>query len=934
MELGELFHGPNAGWALELYERYRQDPQSVDRATAALLQRMEQEGGNPFLTATRDRLPAADVDVQEIVLAARLARNIREYGHLKADLYPLGGPEPTRHALDAAGYGLTEEQLDRLPGAIVFPDAGAGAGTLRQAIARLEAIYTGTIGFDFSHVHAAEERGWLQHAAEDGSYRHVPSGRRLEILERLTDVEEFEQFLHRTFQGQKRFSIEGTDVLVPMLDEIIDAAVESGTREVTIGMAHRGRLAVLTHVLGKPFGQIFTEFHAGPAEEPDLYGGWSGDVKYHLGSRRTIETAGEQPVLLTLANNPSHLEVVNPVVQGMTRAAQDERSGAGAPAADPAQAINVSVHGDAAFPGEGIVAETLNLSRLLGYTTGGSVHIIANNQIGFTTDPDESRSTRYASDLAKGFEIPVLHVNADDPDACMTAARIAIAYRQLFHRDFLIDLVGYRRYGHNEGDEPSFTQPLLYEEIARHQSVRALYAERLEREGLVPPGAAQELQERARARLRAAFDEVVSGRARFVAAMPEERSLQGQPTAPGAHRLLAANDALLARPEGFTVHAKLERLLQRRRELLETSGGIDWAHAESLALATILEDGVPVRMTGQDTERGTFSQRHLVVHDVHSGRRYVPLQHLQTARASFAVHNSPLTEAAVVGFEYGYSLRAPEALVLWEAQFGDFANMAEVMVDQFLAAGRAKWRERSNLVLLLPHGYEGQGPEHSSARLERYLQLAAEGNLRIANCTTSAQYFHLLRLQAAALGLQPRPLVVMTPKSLLRHPLAQSSLAELAEGGFQAVLDDPEARAKASGAERLVFCSGKISVEYRLAAKENRDAERAALIRLEMLYPFPEEELRSVIAAYPHVREAVWLQEEPANMGAWSYVAGRLDALLPPGVDLSYVGRPARASTAEGMPSAHKAEHERILAEALAVPEDKLQARGGKRHAN
>ncbi len=933
MDLGELFHGPNAGWALELYERYRQDPQSVDAATAAIFQRMEREGG-VALAAAPASTPAAAVDVQEIVLAARLARNIREYGHLKAQLDPLGQDPLTQHALDAQGYGLTDEQMDRLPGAIAFPTAGAAAGSLRQAIHRLEEIYMGTIGFDFSHVHEAAERQWLQHAAEDGSYRHVAAARRLEILERLTDVEAFEQFLHRTFQGQKRFSIEGNDVLVPMLDEIIDAAVESGTREVTIGMAHRGRLSVLTHVVGKPFGQIFTEFHVGPDEQPDLYVGWSGDVKYHLGSRRTIQTDGEQPVQITLANNPSHLEFVNPVVQGMTRGAQDNRTQRGRPHADFSQALNVSVHGDASFPGEGIVAETLNLSQLDGYTTGGSVHIIANNQIGFTTDPGEDRSTRYASDLAKGFEIPILHVNADDPDACMTAARIAIAYRQLFHKDFLIDLVGYRRYGHNEGDEPAFTQPLLYERIAKHPTVRAIYLERLVGEGMVDPGAAAALQHKAEERLRAAFNEVVEGRVKFPQAMPEERDLQGLAKPPGEARLRVANDALLARPEGFTGSAKLERLLQRRRELLDKPQGIDWAHAEALALATILEDGVPVRMSGQDAERGTFSQRHLVLHDVRDGHRYTPLQHLPFAKASFAVYNSPLTEAGVLGFEYGYGLRAPETLVVWEAQFGDFANAAEVIIDQFLAAARAKWRERSDLILLLPHGYEGQGPEHSSGRVERYLQLAAEGNLRIANCTTAAQYFHLLRLQAAALGLQPRPLVVMTPKSLLRHPLAQSELSELADGSFRPVLDDETAMDRRERVERLVFCSGKISVEYRLAAKEHHDADRAALIRIELLYPFPEAEIRRLIAAYPGVREVVWMQEEPANMGPYAFIAPRLAPLLPAGVQLRYIGRPERASTAEGMPDVHKAEHERIVQAALSLPEEKLQTRGVKRRAN
>ncbi len=933
MDLGELFHGPNAGAAQELYEKYRRDPSSVDARSAALFAELERQGGLDFEGPSPAAPAAGNIDVQAVVLAARLARNIRQFGHLRAQLDPFAADPLTDHALEPEAYGLTQRQMRELPGSIVFPEEGAAAGTLQDAIARLRAIYMGHIGFDLSHVHVAEERDWLQKAAETGNSLSLTPARQKETLQRLVAVEEFEQFLHRTFQGQKRFSIEGTDLLVPMLDEIIDAAVRSGTREVTIGMAHRGRLSVLTHVLGKPFGQIFTEFHAGPAEEADMYGGWSGDVKYHLGSRRTIHEAGG-PVQLTLANNPSHLEFVNPVVQGITRAAQDDRSQPGPSLQEVAQALNITVHGDAAFPGEGVVAETLNLSRLRAYTTGGTIHIIANNQVGFTTDPYQDRSTRYASDLAKGFEIPVLHVNADQPEACLAAARIAIAYRQLFHKDVLIDLIGYRRYGHNEGDEPTFTQPLLYEKIKDHPTVATLYAQRLLAQGVVTGAQVEEQRQAARDVLRQAFDDVVSGRQKYPHALPHEKGSAEEPSPLGEAFLRTVNDALLARPEGMETNAKLERLLQKRRELLGKEDGIDWAHAEALAFASILADGTPIRLSGQDSERGTFSQRHLVLHDVKTGRTYVPHRHLPQGRASFDVQNSPLSETAAMGFEYGYSLRAPEAFVLWEAQFGDFANVGQVIVDQFLSAARAKWAETSSLTLLLPHGYEGQGPEHSSGRVERYLQLAAEDNLRIANCTTSAQYFHLLRLQAAWLKDRPRPLIVMTPKSLLRHPLAASSLQDLASGRFQPVLDDVEAAARKARVERIVFCSGKIAVEYRGKAKESRDAERGALLRIELLYPFPDSEIRALLATYPSAYEFIWLQEEPRNMGAYSYIAPRLQALLPSGAELHYVGRSDRAATAEGMPDVHQAEHERILAEALSgnLPL-KLETRGGKRRA-
>jgi 2-oxoglutarate dehydrogenase E1 component len=986
-----LFYGPNAGYAVELYEQYLRDPGSVDPATRAYFERYGPPDGagtalastavlatqqraqpavatagdgrsgatqpTPYFTqppagaasSARHPVPpslqpvAARPDVGTVVRAARLARSIREYGHLAAHVDPLGTPPPGDPMLDLATHGLTDADLAALPASIVWPNAGPEYGSCLDALAHLRAIYCDDLGYEFDHVTDFAERAWLHEAVESGVYREpLPAEERLALLRRLSEVEGFERFLHSTFVGQKRFSIEGLDMLVPLLDELIHAATEAGAREVLLGMAHRGRLNVLAHVLGKPYATIFSEFHAAPNKElvPSegsigINFGWTGDVKYHLGARRTlrepVETVGDHedhtgdllvPIQLTLAHNPSHLEFVNPVVEGNARAAQDRRDQPGAPEQHADLALAVLIHGDAAFPGEGVVAETLNLSRLPGYSTGGTVHLIANNQVGFTTGPEQGRSTLYAADLAKGYEIPIVHVNADAPEACLSAVRLAHAYRQRFHKDFLIDLVGYRRWGHNEGDEPSFTQPLLYAKIAGHPTVRALYAERLEQEGLMTSERARAMLGEVETRLRAAYDETRAGHVpQEQAELRESPPLASYATAVPAETLRELNAALLARPAGFTPNAKLDRLLQRRREQLEAEGGIDWAHAEALAFAAILRDATPIRLTGQDSERGTFSQRHLVLHDAATGTRCTPLQALPQARAAFAVYNSPLSEAAVIGFEYGYSVHAPDALVLWEAQFGDFANAGQVLIDQFLVAARAKWRQHPSLVLLLPHGYEGQGPEHSSGRVERFLQLAAEDNVRVANPTSAAQYFHLLRAQAASLASAPRPLVVMTPKRLLRHPQAAASLCDLAEGHFQAVLDDAAVAGRRERVTRLLLCNGKVAVELETARGERQERGESldwiALARLEQFYPFPAEALAHLISGYPNLREIVWVQEEPRNMGVWYYIAPRLEGLLPPGMPLVYAGRPERASPAEGDAHLHAAEQARLIAAAL-----------------
>ncbi len=939
------FYGPNAGYVLELYERYQRDPASVDPETRAFFEGWSPDGAGARVAgaevpAAPPAIPGAApaeqaaFTVQQVIGATALAHGIRARGHLGAHLDPLGTEPLGDPALLPETYGLTEADLAVLPPDVVGGHAAEGARNALEAINRLRAMYSGTISYEFDQVKSPDERGWLRDAVGLALYRQeLDAATKRGLLERLTQVEAFERYLHQTFPGQKRFSIEGVDALVPMLDEIIGQAIDTGTREVVMGMAHRGRLNVLAHILEKPYSAILSEFMHPTHEErtpaSEMTGdGWTGDVKYHLGAER-MHRESAAGIQLLLASNPSHLEYINPVVEGMARAAQEDRDQPGFPVQHVDRALPILIHGDAAFPGEGIVAETLNLWRLPGYYTGGTIHIITNNQLGFTTEAEEGRSTHFASDLAKGFEIPIVHVNADDPEACLTAARLAYAWRSRFHKDILVELVGYRRWGHNEGDEPAFTQPRLYERIRAHPTVRALYAQKLEQEGIISREEAEELVKAALARLDRAKREAEQGHieAATAAAAQTNGRYGGFRMLPPvtAPQLRLWTEELLRRPAGFTPNAKLERLLQRYRQALGDEGGIDWGQAEALAFASILAQGIPIRLTGQDTERGTFSHRHAVLHDEQTGAKYIPLQHFSTDRASFAIYNSPLSEASVLGFEYGYSIRAPDALVLWEAQFGDFANSGQVMIDQFIASARAKWRQEPSLTLLLPHGYEGQGPEHSSARLERYLQLAAEDNLRIANCSTSAQYFHLLRLHAAYLRYDPRPLIIMTPKSLLRHPHSAARLEELAEGEFQPVIDDAAARNRAEQITRVVACTGKIAIEL-LTSPERAQAEEVAIVRVELLYPFPEEELARALAEYPHLREVVWVQEEPENMGAWTFAAPKLRALANRGVKVSVISRPERASPAEGLVELHQAEQQRIITQALRAP---VRQRGG-----
>src|SRR5262245_37973874 len=914
----EGFSGVNRGYVLELYERFRKDPASVDPASRAIFEQWTPPQEEPPPEA------AADVPLRVAIAAVHLAQSIRRYGHLAAQLDPLGSRPPGDPSLLAGTHGVSEADLRRLPATLVSSPLAERAHSMQDVVDAFRHVYCSTIGYDFSHIFVPDERKWLRHAIEDGRFRAPADPINHEaLLDRLTQVEAFERFLHRTFPGKTRFSIEGLDMLVPILDEVIGEAAEAGIGHTLIGMAHRGRLNVMAHVLCKPYEQILAEFKdplSSRAFREDM--AWAGDVKYHAGAHRAIRDGREIAMEVSMPPNPSHLEAIDPIVEGMARAAGTDTSAAGAPRFDPARSVPILIHGDAAFPGQGIVAETLNLSRLAGYDTGGTIHIIVNNQLGFTADSRDSYSTSYASGLARGFKIPIVHVNADDPAACVEVARLAFAYRAKFQRDLLIDLMGSRRCGHNEGDEPAFTQPLMYQRIAEHPTVREIWAKTLVDRGLVPADAPAALTTRYLDALQQSLDRL----------QPEKDLVEPEPEAPppGAaarvntavppDRLAALNAALLQTPSGFGVHKKLERLRERRAQVLASPDErtVDWAAAEDLAFASILEDGTSIRLTGEDVERGTFSHRHAVLHDGASGAIHVPLQALPQAKASFEIHNSPLSENAALGFEYGYSVQSRPTLVIWEAQYGDFINGAQVIIDEFITSARSKWGQEPSLVLLLPHAHEGQGPDHASARPERFLQLCADTNMRVANCTTAAQYFHLLRRQAALLLTDPLPLVVLTPKSLLRHPLVASAPRELAEGRFRPVIDDDEARERAGETRRVILCTGKVYVD--LASSDKRAAARdLAILRLEQLYPVPSEPLLATLEAYGRADEIVWVQEEPENMGAWDFIRPYLVEAAA-GRPVRLVARPRSASPAEGSAARHARQQQLLIDAAFAPP--------------
>ena len=869
-----------------------------------------------------------DEMLQAVQAATSLLKAYRTHGHLAAHLDPLGSDPRGDPAIQPENLNLTPDLMSQIPASILR--IGVPGETLFEALPRMRAAYCGTMGYQIEHLSSHQQRIWLREMIETGAHRQpLALDEKRRLLKRLVDVFEFERFLEKTYLGQKMFSIEGIDVVVPMLDEAVTLAIRSGASEVVFGMAHRGRLSVLAHNLGRPFEGIFAEFEGSKAIESvktvaAIPHGGTGDVKYHYGHQGVYRTHADETIDVRLYPNPSHLEFVDPVVLGAARYEQSEFDGPSLKH-DPKRAVPILLHGDAAFPGQGVVAETLNLQALRGYSTGGTIHIIQNNQVGFTTDPEDSRSTPYAADMAKGFNVPIVHVNADDAEACTSAIRLAIAYRERWGRDIVIDVIGYRRFGHNETDEPAYTQPQMAAKIKAHPPVSEVYAQQLIAEKVVTADDVKREQDERHGwlsetlkslRKKMELGEYEDPTVTTVGTGELDRTASPPvATAVPAKKLRSLNERLIEVPESFAIHRKLRKPLAKRLEAID-EGGIEFGLGESLAFASLLTEGVHIRLTGQDTERGTFSHRHLVLHDENTGDEYCPMQHLSDATAPFEIYNSPLSETACLGFEYGYSAANPNSLVLWEAQFGDFANSAQVIIDSFIVSGEAKWGQTSRLTLLLPHGYEGSGPEHSSARNERFMALGAEGNIRIANPTTPGQLFHLLRRQA--LVRKARPLIVFTPKGLLRLARAASPLEELTDGEFHFILDDPAAAERRESIERLVLCTGKIY--YDMDASERRaKAEKVAIARVEQLYPFAANQLSALIASYPNLTEIVWVQEEPRNMGAWKVMSRRIPSLLPEGIKLGYIGRPGRASPGEGYSIAHAREQERIVLTALSV---------------
>jgi multifunctional 2-oxoglutarate metabolism enzyme len=854
---------------------------------------------------TRDVRVTSEGQIDKTARVIELIHAYRVRGHLMADTNPLEF-EIRRHPdLDILQHGLTLWDLDR-----TFP-VGGFAGhrkmKLRDILGVLRDSYCRRIGVEYMHIQDPEERRWIAERIES-PYRKLPHDAQQHILNRLNAAEAFETFLHTKYVGQKRFSLEGGESLIPLLDEVLQASAESDLDEVVIGMAHRGRLNVLANIVGKPYEQIFTEFegHIDPASTQG-----SGDVKYHLGMTGKFSTPdGEHAVVVSVVANPSHLEAVDPVMEGIVRAKQD-RLDLGL---EGYTVLPLLVHGDAAFAGQGVVAETLNLSQLRGYRTGGTVHVVVNNQVGFTTAPDYARSSLYSTDVARMIQAPIFHVNGDDPEAVVRVARLAFQYRQAFNKDVVIDLVCYRRRGHNEGDDPSMTNPQMYQIIDTKRSVRKLYTEELIGRGDISVAEAEEQLRDYQQQLERVFRATRDATSEPRRKPPRAPVADPEPdvaTAVEPAALQAVGDAHTALPDGFTPHKRVRQLLQRRAAMAR-EGGVDWAFGEILAFGTLLAEGVTVRLSGQDSRRGTFVQRHSVIVDSHTGEEFLPLAQIATDDARFFVYDSLLSEFAAMGFEYGYSVENPDALVLWEAQFGDFANGGQSVIDEFIASGERKWGQRSSVTLLLPHGHEGQGPDHTSGRPERWLQQAAEDNLRLANPTTPANYFHLLRRQA--LSPKRKPLVVFTPKSLLRHKACVSAVEDFSHGGFQPVIGDDGVDPES--VRRVVLCTGK--VYYDLArARVERDVTDTALVRMEQLYPLPTDGVRAALATYPRAEDIAWVQEEPANQGAWSFMALNLLEHLD-GVRMRRISRPAAAASAVGSPKLHELEQAALLEAALA----------------
>ncbi|HEB91106.1 MAG TPA: 2-oxoglutarate dehydrogenase E1 component [Deltaproteobacteria bacterium] len=967
--------GINAGFVEELHDRYRVDARSVDESwleafgdfvdgrevrdqirRAAGLPGSEQaengradqgemaigldrglaasdrslsvlDGGPGSSAAGTDRPEGRRTSMDDAMLLhvadkhARVLRLIHAYrarGHRVAQSDPLGGQSTYFPELDPAHYGFGNEDLDEPFVAGDLP--GGSVQTLRQILTRLGKTYCGPIGVEFTHVQDPGRKAWLRELMEESqNHPNLDDAERRRILEKLADAEVFESFLHTKFLGQKRFSLEGGESLIPLLDHLVENSPAFGIRELVLGMAHRGRLNVLVNVLGKSYESIFSEFEDSPDVDAPF---GSGDVKYHKGfsSDRRVQT-GER-VHLTLTSNPSHLEAVDPVVEGRAKAKQ-VRAGD----ADGESIIPIIIHGDAAFAGQGIVAETLNLSQLVGYCTGGTIHIVVNNQIGYTTTPAEARSTLYCTDVAKMIQVPIFHVNGDHPEAVIHVAKLAMAYRQRFGDDVVIDLVCYRRHGHNEGDEPAFTQPRLYRKIREKKSVETLYLEKLVAGGRISREEAEKIEERRHAALARALevihsrppgpDEPYDPRGPW-AGFSRTRPAEEVDTTVPAERLVEVANGISRVPSYFNVHPKLRTLLDNRAKAVSAGVGIDWGTGEALAFGSLVLEGIPVRLSGQDSSRGTFSHRHAVLVDQESGEEYAPLEHIRDTQARFEVYDSLLSEAAVLGFEYGYSLADPSTLTLWEAQFGDFANGAQVIIDQFITSAHVKWGRMSGLVMLLPHGYEGQGPEHSSARVERFLQTCAEDSMQVVNCTSSAQYFHVLRRQM--LRKYRAPLVIFTPKSLLRHPKMASDIEAFTEGRFQETIDDPIASERPEDVKHVIACTGKVYfdlVDERARRYAGREHE-VAIVRIEELYPWPEAALREIFGRYSSAQRRTWCQEEPMNMGAWTFVRDRIQSILGEKTGLRYAGRPEAASPAPGSPRVHRAQLQAFLNDALA----------------
>ncbi|MGE5462333.1 MAG: 2-oxoglutarate dehydrogenase E1 component [Syntrophothermus sp.] len=908
------FHGPNLAYMLELEERYKKDPASLDPASREYFER------NKVRATEAPSRPVSNL--RSVIAAANLAQAIRSQGYLAADLNPLfkGMNDPS---LTLEYHQLREEDLAKLPADLVnFP--GLKNGNALDAIAALRAVYSGTIGFDYAHVHSPQEREWLHQTAESGRFRDSAEDmNEVKLLERLTQVEAFELFLQRMYPGKTRFSIEGLDMMIPMLDEVIASAARARICVIFIGMAHRGRLNVLAHILNKPYSQVLAEFNdpQGRATTWDELG-WTGDVKYHMGGYRKPDQNTGIDLVVHMPPNPSHLEQIDPVIQGMARAANTSVEKPGPPRYFHNASLPILIHGDASFVGQGIVSETLNMSRLPGYAVSGTLHIIANNQLGFTATDPELRSSLHASDLAVGFEMPVIHVNADDPYACIEAARTAFAYRQKFNKDFVINLIGYRRHGHNEGDEPRFTQPLMYREIDKHPSVRKLWAGRLEEQKVIEAGHADQILQGYMTQLQQESEKLDPEKSLFepVPSTPPRGAAQKVKTAIPLKRIKELNQSLLQFPNGFKLNSKLVKAVERRQSAINKSvDKVDWATSEDIAFASILQDGIAIRLTGQDTARGTFSQRHAAFYDAQTNKAFIPLQSLPQAQASFEVLNSPLSEAGAIGFEIGYNIQSPNRLDIWEAQYGDFINNAQGVIDEFLVSGRAKWGLTPSLVLLLPHGNEGMGPDHSSGRIERFLALAAETNMRIAYPSTAAQYFHLLRRQALLLKTDPLPLIVFTHKGLLRHPLVASTVGELAEGTWQPVIDDSEVQ-DPKRVTSLILCSGRVYVDL-VTSQLRKATPNVGLARLEQLYPFPREALENVLDRYSNLERLIWVQEEPLNMGAWNYLRPRLRQLTEDRYPLHYVGRPESSSPAEGSSTAYRGNQQALIEQAFKFDE-------------